>query len=318
MIYSNIYNTDGEIIRPPIYEGTLTDSACRSKFLELMNAKASALGMTGTVYVSPSGLTTSNKSTAQDALKLGVAVCGNAEALRIWHTPSQNFNVYGQNARTISVTNNVIARSATDLTPYYRLLGGKGGSLAYSGDAYYRAQILAVEINNMPVILSVMAIGKTAYDNIYKSCKELADMVKDTLDGNTPTEGANLSALVTAGGGYAGCAVPNIPVAYDLDYASALFASRANVVKNGETEECIPASTTKTITMLCALDYITDYNATIQLVSGDIEGGSGTTFSAGDILSIGDALKIMMMESSNTLAQAIGRTIGGRALQLSA
>ena len=315
MIYSNIYDKSGNIIRQPIYNGTLNDADCKAKFIELMNAKASALGMTGTTFTTPSGLDRfNNHSTAQDLLKLGIAVCGCHEALKIWHTPSQSFQIYGDNERTVNITNNVIKGSATDLGAYYRLLGGKGGSYDSSG-LYYRAQILLVEINNMPVMLATISFGQTSFNNMYKACKELADMVKDTIEGKTPAEGENLATLIADGGGYSACVVPNIPTAYDLGMTSAEFVARNEVVKNGESIVLVPASTTKTMTMLCALDTITDLDAPIIVKSADIEGGSGTTFYDGDIVKAKDALRIMMMESSNTMAQAIGRTVGGYLLQ---
>lgn len=318
MIYGNVYKENGTIIRQPLYDGLLTDADCKTKFIALMTAKAALLGMASTTYVSPSGQTTDNVSTAQDELKLGIAVCGNKDAMEIWHTPSRSFSVYGSNPRTISVTNNVIGSesSATDLQAYYKLLGGKGGSLNLGGTYYHRAEILCVEVKGRPAMLAVMAYGETPYNNIFKSCKELADMIADAIDGETPTAGTNLTALITAGGGYAGCVVPNIPAVYNFDYSATDFAARTDVIKDGQTTSRKSASTSKTMTMMCALDYIRDFDATITVKSADIESGSGSTFYDGDILRVGDALRIMMMESSNTMANAIARSVGGYVLQL--
>ena len=315
MRYASIFDKAGVILRAPVYDGAYGDAACKQKFLERMNEKAAELGMTDTIYTTPSGLDrTTNKSSARDLLKLGVAVCGCPEALRVWHTPSRSFRVYGDRARTVNISNNVISGSATDLGAYYRLLGGKGGSYS-SGTYYYRAQVLLTQVENRPVILAVMATGQVAYNNIFKSCKELADMVGAQMNGETPAEGENLQTLISDGGGYAAFPVPQIPAAYDLGITSAEFAGLQGVIKSGESNVLIPASTTKTMTMLCALECIKDQDATITLKAADIESGSGTSFIAGDTFRIGDALRIMMMESSNTLAQAIGRSIGGYLLQ---
>lgn len=313
-----VYDVNGNIICNDDGSGggSWTDAECTTAFLSYMNTKASKFGMSGTSYASPSGQTQSSYSTPQDALKLGIATCGSSEALKIWHTPSQSFSIKGDHARTLSVTNNVISGTATDLTPYYKLLGGKGGSLIYSDR--HRAQILLVEIEGKPVMLSLMGLGATSYNNIFKSAKELADMVKAKMDGTTLTEGTNLAELVTASGGYAACVVPNIPTAYDLDYTSALFAARDDVIKNGQTVSRYPASTSKVMTMLCALDYITNNQERFSLKSGDIESGSGSIFYNGDILTYHDALRIMMMESSNTLANAICRVIGRKILNAAA
>ena len=69
------------------------------------------------------------------------------------------------------------------------------------------------------------------------------------------------------------------------------------------------------MTMICALDFIRDTRAeTVTVKKADISDGSGSKFFEGDTLTMHDALRIMMMESSNTLANAIGRTIGERIL----
>ena len=68
------------------------------------------------------------------------------------------------------------------------------------------------------------------------------------------------------------------------------------------------------MTVLCALDYIMNIHETITVKTVDIVGGSGSTFYNGDQLTMYDALRIMMMESSNTLANTIARTIGDKIL----
>ena len=68
------------------------------------------------------------------------------------------------------------------------------------------------------------------------------------------------------------------------------------------------------MTMLCALDYITYLHEPIKVKTVDIVGGSGSTFYDGDTMTVFDALRIMMMESSNTLANTIARFIGGKIL----
>lgn len=305
-----LYDKNGKVVCDYVgYNPDKTDAASKTAFVAYMNIKAAKLGMAGTTYASPSGLS-GNTSTPQDALKLGIAVCGNAEALKIWHTTDQSFTVYGSNERTISVANNVISGTAADLTPTYPLLGGKGGSLGTN----VRAQILLVEVEDKPTMLSLMGCGGTAFTNIFKSAKELADMVKAKLDGSTPTEGTNLAQLVTDGGGYAACVVPNIPGCYDHDYTAAAFIARADVISNTPAVSRQPASTSKVMTMLCALDFITNDRERITVKTADIESGSGSTFYNGDQLTMHDALRIMMMESSNTLANTIARSVGNKIL----
>ena len=54
---------------------------------------------------------------------------------------------------------------------------------------------------------------------------------------------------------------------------------------------------------------------TVTVAKSDISSGSGSKFFEGDELTMHDALRIMMMESSNSLANTIGRTIGRMILE---
>lgn len=289
-----------------------TDSECMTAFLGYMATKATLFGMTGTIYASPSGLANGSHSTPQDALKLGIVVTRNKYALDIWSTPNRSFSILGDHARTLSVTNNVISGSATDLGAYYDFLGGKGGSLGNT----VRAQILLVDIEGHPTVLSLMGNGTTAFTNIYKSAKELCDMVKASLNGQTPSAGTNLNTLVADGGGYCACLVPVASGGYVNLITPAKLLTREHSISASPTADRTPASTSKVMTMLCALDYITNIHAMVRVKSSDITSGSGSTFYDGDKMTMYDALRIMMMESSNTLANTIARVIGGKILEM--
>ncbi len=281
-----------------------SDSDCMKAFLSYMNGKARDLEMAGTRYASPSGLTQSSRSTPQDGLKLGLAVTACPEALKVWSTPSRDFSIQGPNARTLPVKNLVLVAAEKKLAPDYPCLGGKGGSLIYSD--HHRAQILLVEVRGMRVLLSLMAFGKPNFDNIYKSARELCDMMAALHDGKEPQEGPNLQALVEGQGGYAACAVPS-----EADAGGLL-----RTLAKSPTASRYPASTSKVMTMLCALDFVKDTEAaTVTVAKSDISEGSGSTFLEGDELTMHDALRIMMMESSNTLANTIARTVGRMILE---
>ena len=141
-----------------------------------------------------------------------------------------------------------------------------------------------------------------------------------TLDGYvssqyvSDTMGGNLAHLLTDGGGYAAVKVPVCSGAYLNAYTPTELLGRDDALSANASAVQTPASTTKTLTMLCALSLISDFQETIELVSSDISPGSGSTFYSGDKLILEDALRIMMMESSNTLATAIGRWVGRKLL----
>ena len=139
-------------------------------------------------------------------------------------------------------------------------------------------------------------------------------MVKASLEGRTPTSGTNLTALVSGGGGYVACVVPNTPGAYVNLVTPAELLTREHTISASTTISSLPASTSKAMTMLCALDYFSDTHEIITVKTVDIVGGSGSTFYDGDTMSFWDAVRIMMMESSNTLANTIARETGRKIL----
>ncbi len=314
-----VATADGETMKPSngqtgkpaaatsAQSGATLQKKARGAFLAYMNGKARGFGMTGTHYASPSGLTQSSRSTPQDGLKLGLAMTASPEAMEIWNTPSRDFSIEGTNSRVLSVKNIVISSVEKDLAAYYPFLGGKGGSLTYSD--HHRAQILLVEVKGKRVMLSLMALGKANFNNIFKSAKELCDMMADHLDGKAPSEGPNLQALVEGGGGYAACVVPD---AKEVDPAMPdELLKRPDTLSRSPEASRYPASTSKVMTTLCALDFVKDTKAvTVTVAKADISDGSGSKFFVGDTLTLHDALRIMMMESSNTLANAIARTVG--------
>lgn len=134
------------------------------------------------------------------------------------------------------------------------------------------------------------------------------------LSGNTPVEGTNLSQLITNGGSYIAVPVPNVVQAYRNSYSATDILSLTNILRSNETISQTPASTTKTLTMLCTLSVVSDLQEVITLTGNDHSSGSGTTFNGGDKVTFDEALRIMMMESSNTMAEAIGRIVGTKLL----
>lgn len=313
-----IYDINGNILCDDKLIGNFTAEQCTSAFLDYMAQKCVLYGMTGTRYDNPSGLIYTSYSTPQDEMKLGIAILANREASSIWATPDRSFNIGGENARTISVVNNVLNGTGETLNAAgYKFLGGKGGSLASSTNGYHRASLDVVDINGVAVVIALMALGQTAYSNIQLSAKELCDMVKASLDGNTPTPGTNLQYLVANGGGYCACIVPTAKESYVNLMTPAELLLRDHSIYNSQTVSRVPASTTKAMTMMCALDYITNPYDIVTVKTPDIVGGSGSTFYDGDVLTMHDALRIMMMESSNTLANTIGRETGRKILSYS-
>ena len=291
-----------------------------ARFVEYMAEMCEKLGMDDTTFVNPSGMTSESVSTAADELKMALAVAGNPIACDIWSTQSRDFKIGGSHARTISVTSNIFTDWLSETT--YRKLGGKGGSLEKTATTALgvarKAACVMHNISGIPVALALIGKGDYTYSHMVDCTRELCGMMATKLAGGTPSEGTNLTKMITDGGGYAAVPVPVNAESYANTYDSAQILTRDNALYHNEDEENMPASTTKVMTMLCALSVMPDLQEVIRVTSSDIKGGSGSTYYSGDRLTLIDALRIMMMESSNTLAECIGRVVGDRLLTIEA
>ena len=290
---------------------------CMQTFLETMAEKSSELKMRDSYFASPHGMVKTSYSTPQDLLKLAVACSAYPEANRIWGRNSITVDIVGDNARTVTVNHNIISSKEiiSDISPY-QLLGGKSGSLIWGRDDtdYHRAQMWVLDIENRPTVVVIMTNGRKAYKNIYESLKELADMIKASINGESVNEGIKLQELIDAGGGYASCLLPQNPGLYSCNYTPSMLMEKEYSVSNAPTISRMPASTSKVVTLICALDNIIDLNEIITIKSDDITSGSGSTYYDGDKMTIREALTIMMLESSNTLANSVARFVGNKIL----
>lgn len=297
---------------------TAADASAR--FVAYMAEMCEKLGMDDTTFVNPSGMTSESISTAADELKMALAVAGNPVACDIWSSQSRDFVIGGSRARTISVTSNVFSDWLTETT--YRKLGGKGGSLEKTATTALgvarKAACVMHNISGIPVVLALIGKGDYTYSHMVECTRELCGMMATKLSGGTPSEGTHLTRLISDGGGYAALPVPVNAESYANTYDSAQILTRDNALYHNEAVENMPASTTKVMTMLCALSVMPDLHEVIRVTGSDIKGGSGSTFYSGDRLTLIDALRIMMMESSNTLAECVGRIVGDRLLTIEA
>lgn len=71
-----------------------------------------------------------------------------------------------------------------------------------------------------------------------------------------------------------------------------------------------PASTTKTLTALIAIESGLPLTTSLTVTASDIKTGSGNNLKIGDIITLEDALYNMMLPSSNTSAQLVARYAG--------
>ena len=98
------------------------------------------------------------------------------------------------------------------------------------------------------------------------------------------------------------------PFGMDLEIAawSAFDGSRSHAGPNADKPH-VPASTSKMMTALCALDAAGNSRTPVVVRQSDITRGSGIKCYEGDEFSFEDALTAMILPSSNTLAETMSR-----------
>ncbi len=265
-------------------------------FVNRMNKKAADLGLVNSTFRSPSGLgKTGHISTARDMLKLFVVASKNNVLNKIWAVKSKDIGIGGDNSRVESVESTY--HSDTLLNVGYPVLGGKTGTL-YSKEGLIACNAaILTEINGNKVVGVVMGAKSIAFCGVMKNdvrfaaMKELFDISKNVL--KYPAYDIS-SAFVKHAVSAIAC-VLNGDGSYDILYEQE--ADKAH----------LPASMTKVLMILTALDYVQNLQDTIQLKTSDLVGGSGAVFKKGDIVSIKDLLYAIVLPSSNSGATALAR-----------
>lgn len=252
-------------------------------FIKRMNQTAKDWGMAKTHYRNPSGATWNSRMSPRDLSILGEHAIENALILQAWQQEVETIEVQGPSQRIVKIVNTVLESGKPTMGDY--LIGGKSGSWGTKN----KSHLFFCRTKQGDLILSIFAKDETSFEHIYDIGNELCRFAEgeDT--------GIHINHLIKCGGGY--CIV---------------FVGQASIYDAfNADEEYIPASVTKVMTALVALMYHDDLNSDVIVRSIDITSGSGSHFTAGDRVRLIDAISIMLLESSNTMANAIARTIGG-------
>lgn len=252
------------------------------RFTKRMNQIAGEWGMTKTHFRNPSGASWNSRMSPKDLTILGGHAIENALILHAWQQEAETIEIQGTGQRTVRIVNTVLESGKPTMGDY--LIGGKSGSWG----TYNKSHLFLCRTKMGDLILSVFAKDEVSFEHIYDIGDELCRLVEGE------ETGTNLKHLIQCGGGYCIAFVGQTGI-YDAFNAD---------------EEYIPASVTKVMTALVALMYHDDLNSDIIVRPIDISSGSGSHFTAGVRVRLIDAISIMLLESSNTMANAIARTIG--------
>ena len=256
----------------------VSDVEAETIFVQEMNKTAKRFDMSDTTFINSTGLTGAGQvTTTSDFAKLAKQALGFDELARVWGAKMFDVEVKGPNARIES-----IATSVTDPTfeTDYVILGGKTGTLG-------------VNINVTGVFMS-KATKKIYSAMILRADTDRWQALKQLLDGNTTINAESACA-------------------FELQGTSATFVNVAHTQtanSKAVTTKIAPASCTKVMTAIVALESGIKLNSTFEFKESDIVGGSGNVVSAGDIVTFQDALYLMMLPSSNNAAKAIARVVG--------
>ena len=275
-----------------------SDQECIDAFMEEVNRKAAQIGMTNSTFVTPSGIVSSgnsNKSTAGDMARMVAAAIGYPEIGRIWRKKSLDIELGGCEKRVLSLSHTIKFDDlegtiySEESHPY---LGAKGGTWGNN------LSLVAVTLSNKGSLLA-HAITTTG-SSIYPTIGKLTDLAERALAGEDISQETvpNVSGAVTV-------LVPSGATWLFDDYSyEVLYQSGADSSFN-------PASTTKIITAMVALDWCPNIRTTkIIFKPFDNVGYSGNRFLMGQIMNVEAALQAMLIISSNNAAHAIARTIG--------
>lgn len=279
-----------------------SDEEMQQAFVSYMNQKASEIGMKNSCFQDPVGM--DNLTTASDIMKLMVYAYENYEEFTpFWSTESHTVYVMGMNKREYGVSPTYY--SSPYLSPYYHILGIKGGSLI-GPKIYNLAAILEIpDSEDKLAVVALYSDGKHEESNGSRTAlKQVADAA--LIKYNDP-KADNSSASVCFQSAIA-CLIP--AEGADFENLQILYAQ-------DEDTQRVPASVTKVLTAICVLDFQKNLSETIKykIIDTDIGGFYINDFLPGDSVTISDALYALMLASSNVTAMALARETGGMILQ---
>lgn len=320
---------------------------CLLKFKNVMNLKAKSLGMKNSAFDSPSGLPAAgmgnNYSTAADVLKLGLAAFGNERLMEILAAYTYTCRTGGANVRAIMTAS--LYHGASIQTSMgnagYCLFGGKGGSLpgetGEQGNAGILNSLCLCSVGGRQAVVAVIGqwfyqiddVGNRVTDSTGSYVKmgtgkitaQALDVVYELLEGKKLediTPGETLVEHTTREeypASVAACVVPEGNAGAWANYGTQAMLDRPTSYSVLPDEVRPLASISKVLTALIVLEYISDLDERVAIVDEDYVGGSGQQLNTGETLSFRDLLYLMLLESNNTAATALGRAVGERLLR---
>ncbi len=153
-VHNGMTLTRGELLKLALMASENTAAAALARtypggtevMLTMMNAKARELGMNSTRFYDPTGLHSSNVSTAQDLVKMVQAAQGYEEIQRCTTSHSHTIQVSSRHALHFNNTNPLVRNASWDIGL------SKTGYISEAG----RCLVMQAKISNRPVVIVLL------------------------------------------------------------------------------------------------------------------------------------------------------------------
>lgn len=250
-------------------------------FIAAMNGKARQLGVDHPLFTDPSGYYCRDaRVSAHDMLIIFGHSLDNAHILEFLKTKDYSIDIAGIKRRTKKIETTV--KSADFDEGAYPIIAGKTGT--YPDHAF---NILMLTRINSGRLLACSILGSPSDEDRWKDAFSIVRYAERVLEGED-------AALQVSAASFEVCEYPSMrPVAA------------------GSPEVGVsPASLTKVLTALTAIDYVDDWNQRLTIHQSDVLRGSGNNLRDGDVVTVRDLFYDMLLPSSNSAARALARFVG--------
>ena len=292
-------------------EAEFCDSDAKRAYMAEMNKIAEELGCTQTALFNPSGVYyDDHKTTCKDFIKVGAAAMTENSFIRIINRHSMDVPVVHADGTSGYIVPTEVAEysgaageASVVLNNDYEIVSAKTGTWN-GGTNASKTQTLVMVVRSKATgkfIVGYIHNGGANYsttwnDNKYNYMKNLFDKVEDdsvTLSLGTTSEWS------------AGYIPTTTQWAKYVDFGT---------VKSSDTVQFPPASTTKYLTCMIALNHLKE-SEVVEYDILDFSTGSGAAITAGDKFTVRDAIYLCMASSSNSLAGMLARYTGHRLME---
>ena len=250
----------------------------RYRFIVSINRECRHIGMNNTRLFNASGASSFSKSTPHDLLLLLLHVHHSPKICEICGMPYDEIQINGTPTR---IESNFFNSDDYRKNTRYHVLYAKTGSW---GNAH-KSIVARVLVNGEAFDIAVMAEDEFCFQNINGIVSDIIDQAI----GISPLSLQFLPGFLRCGGGY--CAV-----------------YKNKVYQHNEQKRFLLASVTKLITAACLLEE--KLSGMVKINELDVLPSGGIQLRVSDEISFEDAMKLMLIESSNTAAEALGRICG--------